>query len=63
LAAAGAAPSVALAGGLHAAFWVCVVLGAGCLLAVLGLRHAAVAEVPVKQFVPFGKLHHPVVTR
>jgi MFS family permease len=55
---AGNAPSVALAGGLHAAFWVCVILGAATLVAVFGLRHAATAEIPLRHYLPFGKLHH-----
>ncbi|MGA8532588.1 MAG: MFS transporter, partial [Candidatus Tumulicola sp.] len=55
---AGATPVAALAGGLHAAFWVCVVLGVVTLAAVFGLRHAAAAEIPLRHYLPFGKLHH-----
>lgn len=55
---AGASASVALGGGLHAAFWVCLILGVATLLSVLGLRHAATAEIPLRHYVPFGKLHH-----
>src|SRR5581483_10723833 len=60
---AGATPSAALAGGLHAAFWVAVGLGVATLVAVLGLRHAATAEVPARHYVPFGRLHHRAATR
>jgi MFS family permease len=61
---AGASANAALAGGLHAAFWVSVILGVATLLAVFGLRHAAAAEVPLRHYVPFGKLHHrAAVTR
>jgi predicted MFS family arabinose efflux permease len=61
---AGASANAALAGGLHAAFWVAVVLGVATLVAVFGLRHAAAAEVPLRHYVPFGKLHHrAAVTR
>jgi EmrB/QacA subfamily drug resistance transporter len=55
---AGAEPAVALAGGLHAAFWVCVAFGVVTLLAMFGLRHAATAELPARRYLAFGKLHH-----
>jgi EmrB/QacA subfamily drug resistance transporter len=55
----GAGSVAALAGGLHAAFWVSVVCGVVTLLAVaLGLRHAASADIPLRHFIAFGKLHH-----
>lgn len=60
---AGASPNAALAGGLHAAFWVSVAIGVVTLFAVFGLRHAGAAEVPLRHYVPFGKLHHRAVTR
>ncbi len=59
----GASPETALAGGLHAAFWVCVALGVATLVAVFGVRHAARAEVPMRHYVPFGRLHHRAATR
>lgn len=55
---AGAPASSALAGGLHAAFWVSVGLGVATLAAVFTLRHAAAAELPLRHYVAFGKLHH-----
>ncbi len=55
---AGGAPSAALAAGLHAAFWVCVIFGVLTLAAVFGLRHAATAEIPRRHYLAFGKLHH-----
>lgn len=55
---AGASPDDALAGGLHAAFWVCLLFGFGTLAAVFGLRHCATAEIPLRHYLPFGKLHH-----
>jgi len=59
LSAAGAAPLAALAGGLHAAFWVAVVAGAACLAAVLaGVRHAATAQIPLRPHWPVGKMVH-----
>ncbi len=61
LAHAGAGSLDALAGGLHASFWVSIAFGLGMLgAAVAGLRHAAAAEIPLRHYVPFGKLHHPV---
>ncbi|HTU80592.1 MAG TPA: MFS transporter [Candidatus Acidoferrales bacterium] len=61
---AGASADAALAGGLHAAFWVGIVIGAVCLAAVVaGIRHAAEADVPLRHFVPFGKIHHRVSVR
>jgi MFS family permease len=56
---AGVAANAALAGGLHAAFWVCVALGFATLLGMFGLRHAGTAEIPLRRYLPFGKLHHP----
>jgi EmrB/QacA subfamily drug resistance transporter len=58
LAKAGASSDAALAGGLHAAFWVSVVFGFGTLAAMFALRHAAAAEIPLRHYLPFGKLHH-----
>ena len=55
---AGDSAQMALAGGLHAAFWVCVILAVATLLAMFGLKHAATAEIPLRHYVPFGKLHH-----
>jgi EmrB/QacA subfamily drug resistance transporter len=53
-----------LAGGLHAAFWTSIVIGIAMLVAAFaGLRHAATAEVPLRHYVPFGKLHHRVSVR
>jgi EmrB/QacA subfamily drug resistance transporter len=64
LARAGAAPLQALAGGLHAAFWASIVVGVAMVVAALfGLRRAAVAQIPLRHFVPFGKLHHRVSVR
>ncbi len=60
---AGASPNTALAGGLQAAFWVSVALGVATLVAVFGLRHASEAEVPIRHYVPFGRLHHRAATR
>jgi EmrB/QacA subfamily drug resistance transporter len=60
----GATPAAALAGGLHAAFGFCVLAGIAMLVAmVFGLRNAATAEIPLRQYVPFGKLHHRVSVR
>jgi EmrB/QacA subfamily drug resistance transporter len=56
---AGASPGAALAGGLHAAFGFCVFAGVLTLAAIVfGLRHAATAEIPLRHYLPFGKLHH-----
>jgi EmrB/QacA subfamily drug resistance transporter len=60
---AGATPADALAGGLIAAFWVCVAVGVVTLISVAGIRHAATAELPLRHFLPLGKLHHRVVAR
>lgn len=61
---AGASAQVALASGLHAAFWVAVILGVGTLVVVtLGLRHAAAGTIPLRHYLPFGKLHHRVQVR
>ncbi len=56
---AGGSPETALAAGLHAAFISSIVVGMAMLVAaVLGLRHAATAGVPLRHYLPFGKLHH-----
>ncbi len=56
---AGAAPAAVLAGSLHATFWVAIVIGVACLLAViLGIRHAAQAEIPLRHYLPIGKIQH-----
>jgi len=47
----------ALDGGLHAAFWVCLALGVATVAATLAIRHAARAQIPLRHFVPFGRLH------
>ena len=58
---AGAAPLAALAAGLHASFFASVAVGAAMLIAaIVGLRHAAAAEIPRRHYLPFGKLHHRV---
>jgi EmrB/QacA subfamily drug resistance transporter len=54
----------ALAGGLHASFWASVAVGAVMLVAaVVGLRHAATAEIPLRHYLAFGKLHHRISVR
>jgi predicted MFS family arabinose efflux permease len=64
LAHAGSPPVLALAGGLHAAFGASVVIGVAMIVAALfGLRNASRAEVPLRQYVPFGKLHHRVAVK
>jgi EmrB/QacA subfamily drug resistance transporter len=64
LARAGASSQSALAGGLHAAFWVSIAIGILMVGAALaGLRHAAVAEIPLRHYVAFGKLHHRAAVR
>jgi len=55
---AGNLSSVALAAGLHAAFWVSAIFGVATLAAVFALRNAAKAEIPLRHYLPFGKLHH-----
>lgn len=61
LARAGAAPLDSLAGGLHASFWASIAIGVAMLVAAIaGLRHAAAAEIPLRHYVPFGKLHHRI---
>ena len=61
---AGASQAAALAGGLHAAFWTSIVCGIAMIAAAaLGLRHAAGAELTLRHYLPFGKLHHPVSAR
>lgn len=61
---AGAPEPAALAGGLHAAFWAAIVIGAGMVVAAtLGLRHAATAELPLRHYLAFGKLHHRISVR
>lgn len=59
----GASALDALDGGLHAAFWVCVVLGAATAVATLAIRHAARAQIPLRHFVPFGRLHRRLPAR
>lgn len=55
----GATPSGALAGGLHASFWASIAAGILMLVAALvGLRHATGAQIPLRQYVAVGKLHH-----
>ncbi|MGC1985970.1 MAG: hypothetical protein WA668_11330, partial [Candidatus Cybelea sp.] len=64
LEAAGAAPVAALAGGLHASFWVSVLAGVAMIVAaIFGLRHAAAAKIPLRHYVAFGKLHHRISVR
>ena len=61
---AGASETAALAGGLHAAFWAAI--GIGVIMvgaAAVGLRHAAAAEIPLRHYLPFGKLHHRISVR
>jgi MFS family permease len=56
---AGTDAVTALAGGLQATFWTSIAIGVACLIAVIvGVRHAAAAEVPLRHFLPFGKIHH-----
>jgi MFS family permease len=53
-----------LAAGLHAAFWVTIGFGALMMLAiVVGLRHAAKAELPSRRYIHFGRLVHRVATK
>ncbi|HEY1429634.1 MAG TPA: MFS transporter [Candidatus Tumulicola sp.] len=54
----GATSAQALAGGLQAAFWVCVAIGLANIASMAWIRHGAAAELPVRQFLPFGKVHH-----
>jgi EmrB/QacA subfamily drug resistance transporter len=60
----GATASNALAGGLHASFWASIAFGV-CMVAaaLVGLRHAATAEIPLRHYVAFGKLHHRISVR
>jgi EmrB/QacA subfamily drug resistance transporter len=61
---AGSEPLAALAGGLHATFWVSIGFGCATLAAaVLGLRHASAAETPIRPHLPFGKLVHRAATK
>ncbi|HTA39729.1 MAG TPA: MFS transporter, partial [Candidatus Acidoferrales bacterium] len=61
---AGSAPLDALAGGLHATFWVSIGFGVATLAAaIVGLRHAAAAETPIRPHLPFGKLVHRAATK
>ncbi len=61
---AGASPIDALAGGLQATFAVALVFAVATLLAIIfGLRHAATAEIPLRHYVPFGRLHHRISVR
>ena len=58
---AGASQPAALAGSLHAAFLFSVCAGIVMTAAVVvGYRHAATAEVPLRHYFPFGKLHHRI---
>lgn len=60
LAHAGASSLAVLAGGLHATFWVSIAFGIATLVAVMfGIRYAARAKIPLRHYLPFGKLHHP----
>jgi EmrB/QacA subfamily drug resistance transporter len=59
--AAGGSPGAALAVGLHAAFWSSIVAGVAMVVAAaVGLRHAATATIPLRHYLPFGKLHRRV---
>ncbi len=59
-----ATEAAALAGGLHATFWVSIVIGIVMLAAALaGLRHATTAGIPIRHYIPFGKLHHRISVR
>ena len=61
---AGASTTIAIAGGLHAAFWFSVLAGLATLVAIVfGLRHAATAELPLRHYLAFGKLHHRAAVR
>ncbi len=58
---AGLPAQSALAGGLKSAFLACIAVGACMLVAtILGLRHAAMANIPARHYLPFGKLHRRV---
>jgi Na+/melibiose symporter-like transporter len=59
----GVASSQAFAGGLQAAFWVCVAIGIANIVSIAGIRHAATAELPLRRYLPFGRLHHRVAAR
>lgn len=49
----------ALAAGLHATFWTSIVIGVVMLVAVAaGVRHASTAQVPLRHYLAFGKIHH-----
>jgi EmrB/QacA subfamily drug resistance transporter len=64
LARAGRTPIEALAGGLHASFWVSIAFGVATLVAaIVGLRHAASAETPIRPHIAFGKLVHRAATK
>jgi EmrB/QacA subfamily drug resistance transporter len=53
-----------LAAGLHAAFWVTIVLGVLMLIAIaVGIRHAATAEMPLRRYIHFGRLVHRATTK
>lgn len=61
---AGASETAALAGGLQAAFWTAIGIGVVMVFAAaFGLRHAAAAEIPLRHYLPFGKLHHRISVR
>ncbi|MFZ0031558.1 MAG: MFS transporter [Candidatus Cybelea sp.] len=60
----GASPAQALAGGLQAAFFFLIVAGLAMIVAIVcGLRHAGAAEIPLRHYLPFGKLHHRISVR
>jgi MFS family permease len=61
---AGSSAAEALAAGLQAAFFFSIVAGLAMMVAIIfGLRHAATAEIPLRHYLPFGKLHHRISVR
>ncbi len=61
---AGSSAAAALAGGLQSAFFFSIVAGLAMMVAIIfGLRHAATAEIPLRHYLPFGKLHHRISVR
>ncbi len=57
----GASQTAALGAGLHGAFWFSVIAGVAMVAAVVaGYRHAATAEIPLRHYFTFGKLHHRI---
>ncbi|HKE36721.1 MAG TPA: MFS transporter [Candidatus Baltobacteraceae bacterium] len=53
-----------LQAGLHAAFWVAIAFGVLMTFAIIiGLRHAAKAELPLRHYVHFGRLVHRAATK